>query len=177
MMDRAIFLVGYMGSGKSTVGKKLAERLGWHFVDTDFFIESRFRKRVADIFRDEGEAKFRSRERVVIEELSGMQRTVIATGGGLPCFNSNIDLLNDSGSTVYLELSDEVLATRLEFCKRTRPSIKDLEGEALLAKVKSDMTWRRPIYQQARYTINVDDVVTEEDELALAQKICKLLGL
>lgn len=80
-MHAPIFIVGYMGSGKSTVGRKMADVLGWRFIDTDFFIENRFRKRVADIFRDEGEAVFRRRERVVIEELSGMEDAIIATGG------------------------------------------------------------------------------------------------
>ena len=104
-MHAPIFIVGYMGSGKSTVGRKMADVLGWRFIDTDFFIENRFRKRVADIFRDEGEAVFRRRERVVIEELSGMEDAIIATGGGLPCHSDNITLINKANLTLYLEVS------------------------------------------------------------------------
>ncbi|KGN84907.1 shikimate kinase [Porphyromonas gulae] len=170
-MHAPIFIVGYMGSGKSTVGRKMADLLGWRFIDTDFFIENRFRKRVADIFRDEGEAVFRRRERVVIEELSGMEDTIIATGGGLSCHSDNMELMNEAGLTLYLEVSDEVLAVRLELCKRTRPKVKDKTGEELLSHIHEEMAFRGDIYRRAKVIVNADKLVDEEDERRLVTRI------
>lgn len=166
-----VFLIGYMGSGKSTIGRKLADELGWQFVDTDVFIEARFRQRVADMFDSLGEAVFRRRERVVIQELSGMQDCVIATGGGLPCHSDNMELLNGSGLTVYLSASDEALAGRLELCKRTRPTIRHKSGEALLQHVREAMCVRRPIYSTACLTLTVEHLSSDEDESELAREL------
>ena len=100
-MATPIFLVGFMGSGKSTIGRHLADALGYRFVDTDVFIETRFRQRILDMFAQHGEATFRRRERMVIEELMSMPDTVFATGGGLPCYEDTMELLLQSGSVVY----------------------------------------------------------------------------
>lgn len=170
-MQPPIFIVGYMGSGKSTVGRKMADILGWRFIDTDFFIENRFRKRVADMFLEDGEAVFRRRERVVIEELSGMEDTIIATGGGLPCHSDNMDLMNEAGLTLYLEVSDEVLAVRLELCKRTRPKVKDKSGDELLSHVREEMAIRGDIYRKAQIIVNADKLVDEADERKLVIQI------
>ena len=91
-----IYIIGYMGAGKSTLGRKLAEVLGFDFIDTDIFIESRFRERIVDMFDRIGEEKFRLKEHYVIEELSGMTDCVIATGGGLPCFHDNMKLMKET---------------------------------------------------------------------------------
>lgn len=170
-----VFLIGYMGSGKSTIGRKLADELGWQFIDTDIFIEARFRQRVSDMFDSVGEAVFRRRERVVIEELAGMQDCVIATGGGLPCYNNNMELLLTSGLTVYLSASDEALTKRLELCKRTRPSIRHKSGEELLVHVEEAMRVRRPIYNQARLIQTVEHLSSPEDETLMAQELAEKL--
>ncbi|KGN67146.1 shikimate kinase [Porphyromonas sp. COT-239 OH1446] len=170
---RPIFIIGYMGSGKSTVGAKLAECLSLRFIDTDFFIENRFRERIVDMLPSIGEAAFRRRERVVIEELSGMQDVVISTGGGLPCFFDTMNLLLESGLTIYLEATDEELATRLELCKRTRPTIRDKSGPELLEHVREAMLLRRPIYEQAALRVPVGQVMNRRQEWAVAEELAR----
>lgn len=170
-----IYIVGYMGAGKSTLGRRLATKLGLHFLDTDIFIENRFRQRISDMFAQIGEDRFRQRERYVIEELSGMTDCVIATGGGLPCFNSNMDLLNDTGLSVYLSASNETLTYRLEQCKRTRPTVYDKTGAELAQHVSEAMAWRRPIYEQAQISVSIDHLRREADEDALADKLADLI--
>lgn len=172
---KSIFLVGYMGAGKSTIGRKLADELGWAFVDTDVFIEARFRERVVDMFASVGEAVFRRRERCVIEEISGMERTIIATGGGLPCHYDNMDLMNLAGTTLYLSASDETLAQRLELCKRTRPAVKDKSGQELLEYVQQAMAMRRPFYTKAHMEVVIEELRTAEDEQRMAMQIAQIL--
>ena len=96
-----IYLIGFMGSGKSTVGRALADALGYDFIDTDTFVETRFHQRIVDMFASVGEATFRRRERLALEELAGMERTVLATGGGLPCYEDSIELLLETGLVIY----------------------------------------------------------------------------
>lgn len=166
-----IFIIGYMGAGKSTFGRKLASALALNFIDTDIFIENRFRERIADMFVRIGEDAFRRRERFVIEELSGMTDTVIATGGGVPCYYDNIDLMNAAGLTIYLEGSTATLAQRLEYCKRTRPTVRHKSGLELLQHVDDALRVRSPYYQQAQITISIEDIRSEEDESRIAQQL------
>lgn len=174
---RPVYLVGYMGSGKSTIGRWLADAMGWRFIDTDVFIETRFRQRVSDMFDSVGEEVFRRRERFIIEELSSMEDCVIATGGGLPCYNDNMDLLNETGLTVYLSANDEVLSRRLELCKRTRPTIRHKSGDELLEHVRQAMAVRRPIYLQAQLVLLVEHLSTVEEERQMALELADKLRL
>lgn len=166
-MYRTIYLVGYMAVGKTTIGRKLAQRLAYEFVDTDLWLESRFRQTVSEMFVSVGESTFRLRERSALEQLAGMQSTVIATGGGLPCYHDNLALMLQTGVVVYLEASNELLAQRLEIFKQTRPTIKDKSGEEMLAHVVAAMAERRPIYDQAhlRYTVEGVEEIANEDAL------------
>ncbi|SJZ95717.1 shikimate kinase [Porphyromonas crevioricanis] len=175
--NEPIYLVGYMGSGKSTVGRYLADILGFRFIDTDFFIENRFRQRVQDMFASVGEEVFRRREKVVIEELSGMTNAVIATGGGLPCFHNNMQLMNDTGITVYLKVTNEILAKRLELCGGTRPSVKGKKGDVLLHHVVEAMAVRAPIYDTAKLVAPADTLMTDSDERRLATQIAAELRI
>lgn len=129
-MHDPIFLVGFMGSGKSTIGRHLAEALGRRFIDTDVFVETRFRQRITDMFAEHGEAVFRRRERMAIEELMSMPDTVFATGGGLPCYTDTMDHLLEAGHVIYLRCSTPILADRLELCKRTRPTYVTRVGKS-----------------------------------------------
>lgn len=174
--DTPIFLVGYMGSGKSTIGRRLADRMQRQFIDTDIFIEQRFHESVANMFASVGEEVFRRRETVVIEELSGFPNAVIATGGGLPCHHGNMELMNQCGVTVFLQVSLEVLSERIELCKRTRPTVRHLSGAALEEHIRQAMEVRLPIYQQAQYSIPCDDICTPKDENRVAEEIALLLA-
>ncbi|WP_329904913.1 shikimate kinase [Porphyromonas pogonae] len=174
---KPIFIIGYMGSGKSTLGKKLAESMSLPFIDTDIFMENRFRQRISDMFASIGETKFRKREAVIIQELSGMQDCIIATGGGLPCHSGNMELMNESGVTIYLDVDNETLAKRLELCKRTRPTIKDKSGDELMDHVVKAMQTRLPIYKQARLSLPCNKMETPEDEDILVKEIEKMLSV
>jgi shikimate kinase len=172
-MYRPIFLIGFMGSGKSTVGRRLADQLGFRFIDTDTFIETRFRQRIVDMFAALGEEIFRRRERIIIEELMSMEDTVFATGGGLPCHGDTMELLNASGETVYFRCSAQILSLRLELCKRTRPTIRDKSGEELLSFTQETLAHREPIYSQAKHTFDIDLIDTPEKEEAFACQLAQ----
>lgn len=170
---KPIFIIGYMGAGKSTLGRKLAEQLDWQFIDTDIFIENRFRERIVDMYLRIGEEAFRRREHYVLEELSGMNHCIIATGGGVPCYNNNMDIIKASGLSIYLQASVSTLAQRLESCKRTRPSIKDKSGEELEQHVIQALAERKVYYEQADWHICIEAVQNPEDELRLAKSLAK----
>lgn len=111
---KPLFLVGYMGCGKSTLGRKLARRLGVDFIDTDALVEEREGASVADVFRYEGEERFREAERRVLDEvIAGASFAVVSTGGGLPTWRDNMPCMNAVGHTVYLRRSPEQIARRL----------------------------------------------------------------
>lgn len=170
-LPKTIYLVGYMASGKSTVGRKLADCLQYRFIDTDFFIESRFRKRTVDIFREEGEAVFRRREALIMEELAGFEHAVIATGGGLPYHSGNMQLMLDSGLVIYLSHDLPNLVHRVEQCKRTRPSVMHLMGEELTVHVQQAMSERAPIYERAHYIVDCTAYEAQGGEQAVVEYI------
>ena len=174
-----LYLIGYMSAGKSTVGRMLAERLGYEFVDTDIYIESRFRQRVSDLFRLHGEEYFRQKERMILEEIAGLPDAVIATGGGLPIYHDNMDLLLESGTVLYLRYSSETLAQRLELTKRTRPSVAHLSGEELRQHVAEAMRLREPIYSRAHRIIDMDTLAKQgtNTEAKIASWIVQQLRL
>jgi shikimate kinase len=93
---KPFFLIGYMGSGKTTLGKQLAKKLNLQFVDMDLFIENRYHKSISEIFKEKGEDGFREIERRTLQEIAGFENVIISTGGGLPCFFDNMDLMNKS---------------------------------------------------------------------------------
>jgi shikimate kinase len=148
-----ISLVGFMGSGKSTVGKQLAHVLQRPLFDTDSLIETRTGKSVADIFAGEGEAKFREYERrLLLELVNSPQAAVIVCGGGAPCFSNTMDILNAHTTTFYLEASVEVLYAQLKNEVAQRPL---LQGKAGLRRFIAELlAQREPFYQKAKHTIH-----------------------
>lgn len=153
-----IYLIGYMGCGKSTLGRRLSEHLNLQFVDMDHYIEERNLKTIPQIFEQEGETEFRNKERRALEELSEFTDIVIATGGGAPCFFDNIGLMNRSGKTVYLNIDPVILADRLLKSKTERPLIKGKSREELVAFIDETLKKRNEFYKQARYEITEPDI-------------------
>lgn len=152
-----VYLIGYMGSGKSHLGWKLANHLGVQFVDMDTYIEERNCKSIPQIFAEEGEAEFRKKERKALEELSEFTDIVIATGGGAPCFFDNIEVMNETGKTIYLNIDPKILADRLLNSKTERPLIKGKSRDELVAFIDETLKKRNEFYSQAKYQITEPD--------------------
>jgi shikimate kinase len=157
-----IYLIGYMGSGKSHLGWKLASHLGVQFVDMDNYIEERNCKSIPQIFAEEGEAEFRNKERKALEELSEFTDIVIATGGGAPCFFDNVELMNNSGKTIYLNINPKILADRLMNSKTDRPLIKGKSREELVSFIDETLKKRDKFYSKAAFQITEPDFDLDE---------------
>lgn len=157
-----IFLVGYMGCGKSTIGRALARRLKMDFLDMDPLIEQHCGKSIRDIFAAEGEEGFRLHEKEVLAEVvTGQQNCIVATGGGAPCFFDNMDVMNRSGITVYFQMSPEKLAGRLEHGKAKRPLLQNKSQEELIDFIRTNVEKREKYYSQAKLIIQCDGVSDE----------------
>ena len=149
MKKDKLFLIGYMGAGKTTLGKRLAKRLGWQFVDVDRFIENRYHKPVADLFAERGEMFFREIERKALQEVAHFEYTVISTGGGAPCFFDNLDIMNQSGITVYLKVSADELMQRLTAGKQQRPLVMGKSPDELRGFIADSLVQREAWYMRA----------------------------
>ena len=157
-----IYLIGYMGCGKSTLGKDLATKLKIQFIDMDHYIEARNHKTVPQIFADEGEEAFRLKERKALEELSVFDDVVIATGGGAPCFFDNMDLMNRTGKTIFLNIDPQILAYRLIHSKTERPLIQGKSKEELTQFINESLEKRKPFYEKAELHITDPDIKMEQ---------------
>ena len=153
-----IFLIGYMGSGKSTLGRTLASELDLTFIDLDSFLEEKYFKTIPQIFAEEGEDSFRKKERKVLEEVSLFDDVIIATGGGAPCFFDNMELMNNAGFCIFLDVDTESLVGRLMTAKIERPLIKGKSAGELGAFIEQMMQKRRPFYEKARYILKGNDI-------------------
>lgn len=152
---RRIILIGYMGSGKTTVGKALSKETGMMFYDLDWYIESRMRKTVAQIFAEKGEEGFRKIEHNMLHEVAEFENVIISCGGGTPCFFDNINYINQQGEVVYLKATPEVLYRHLLMGKVERPLIKNKTPEELIAYITEQVAKREEFYNKARYTLDV----------------------
>ena len=149
-----IYLIGYMGSGKSTLGRKLAGELGLSWIDLDEEFEVRYKIGIPAFFKKYGEKAFRELETKLITEFSTVPDIVLSTGGGLPCFNDNMQLLNQTGLTVYLEAEPGLIISRIEPSARKRPLFNQMQGENTLQKITEHLKSREPYYKQAKITID-----------------------
>ena len=165
-----IFLTGYMGCGKSTIGRKVAALLGINFVDLDKYIEERNFKSVPDIFAQEGEAAFRDKERQALQEVAQFEDIVIGTGGGAPCFFDNMQRMNEAGITIYLAPDNETLAFRLLKSKTERPLIAGKNKEELIRFIETALEKRAPFYEQSKIVIRGKNDVQPEEVLRLIQE-------
>lgn len=165
-----IYLIGYMGCGKSTLGKKLSKHMGLQFIDMDHYIEKRNCKTIPQLFEEFGEDGFRKRERKALEELSEFTDVVIATGGGAPCFFDNIDLMKKTGQTIYLNINPEILANRLLKSKTERPLIKGKSREELIVFIDETLRKRNEFYKQAKHEITQPDIDLDDVVKMINQK-------
>lgn len=158
ILMKRIFLIGYMGSGKTSMGIKLAENLGLTFVDMDHHIEEKYHKTVSQIFAESGQDAFRKLEQNCLHEVAEFENCVIATGGGAPCFFDNMEFMNTHGLTVYLNLSAEQLATRLELSRAgKRPLIANKQGDELRQFIAEGLSAREAFYKQAKVSVSGSD--------------------
>ena len=172
---KRIFLIGFMGAGKTTLGKALAHRMGLSYIDTDHFIEHRYRKKITDIFTSEGEEHFRNIEHRMICEIAEFEDVVVSTGGGLPCFHDNIGIMNQVGLTVFVDVSVEELTARLEGNKTSRPVLQGRSGKELMSFISETLNKRSMFYQQAKIHINGNLMKTEDDINTLAVQLERLV--
>ena len=159
-----LFLIGYMGCGKSSLGRKIAKRGRMRFVDMDSVIEEREGASVSDIFHYQGETYFREKERELIEELAVAQDdVVISTGGGVPTWQDNMARMNEIGECVYLRRTAEQSASRLSpHGRQIRPKLRGLNDEELVAFMTANMAEREPFYAQAKHCVDCVSLSDEE---------------
>ena len=153
---KKIFLIGYMGCGKSSLGRKLAKAGGMEFMDMDSIIEQREGASISDIFHYQGEEYFRDAERALIEELGTAEGDmVISTGGGAPAWQNNMELMNSLGATIYLRRTAQQIASRLStHGRQKRPKLRGLNDEELVAFMTTNMAEREPFYSKAKYCVD-----------------------
>lgn len=166
-----IFLIGFMGSGKSTIGYHLAKQLGWDFVDTDKVITAHTGLSIPEIFSLHGEEWFRKKEQELLNSLLSVSNMVIATGGGMPCFADNMDSMNRNGITVYLRLSPEVLTERLLHGHTERPLLQNKSPEELSRFVKESLKQREYFYTKAKIIVDAENQLAENTARLIREAI------
>ena len=159
-----LFLVGYAGSGKSSLAKRLSRKLGIKQLDTDKLVEEREGASVADIFFYQGEEYFRCAERDVVEELvNSKYEGIIATGGGLPTWSDNMERMNEWGYTIYLRRSPEQILSRLsDYGREKRPMFRGKSDEELLSFMHEHLAQREPYYAQAKMVVDCDTMSDDD---------------
>ena len=174
-----IYLIGYMAAGKTTVGKLLAAKLGWRFVDLDEAFAEIHGKTPAEYIRAYGIEEFRYKEKYVVEDLAELPITkvIYATGGGYPCWEDNMECLQELGTSIYLRWKPEHLAQRLMLTDlSTRPVLQGRTEQDLLAFITPQLEARAPFYEKADYIIDapVKDIAAEDDK-NIAEELWKLI--
>lgn len=172
-----IFLTGYMGAGKTTLGKAFARELNIPFIDLDWYIEERFHKTVGELFAERGETGFRELERNVLHEVAEFENVIISTGGGAPCFFDNMEFMNRMGKTVFLNVHPDVLFRRLRVAKQQRPILQGKQDDELKAFIVQALEKRAPFYRQAQYVFNADELEDRRQIDTSVQRLKQLLGL
>ncbi len=157
-----IFLIGFMGCGKSTIGKQLAESLDYNFTDLDSYIEQKTSKSIKEIFSENDEVYFRELEKDFLQEVIQKENIIISTGGGTPCFHNNMELILQNGVSIYLEMNVGNLAKRLCDEKQNRPLINNISCNKLEGFINSKLDERKRFYAQANYTINPEEISVDE---------------
>lgn len=172
-----IFLIGYMGCGKSTLGRALGAATGREFIDLDHYIEQRFHATIAEIFAERGEQGFRQVERAMLAEVAGFSDCIIACGGGTPCFFDNMDLMNRTGLTVWLNTPVERLYERLQRNRSRRPILADKTDDELRGFIISALAAREPYYSKAQATFCATLLEDKSQISITARQFCERFNL
>lgn len=167
-----IFLIGYMASGKTTLGRALARELGFRFIDLDFYIEQRFRHRIPELFAHNGEAGFRDIEGRMLRESGEFCDTVVSCGGGTPCHGDNMDYMLSHGITIWLDAGVECICRRLATAKTRRPIVEGKSADELPDFITSHLAQRLPYYRRSKIRICSEQL---ESRTQIASTIANLL--
>ena len=167
-----LYLIGYMGTGKSTLGRKIAKRTELPFLDTDKMVEEAEGAEVADIITYAGEEYFRQAERRALEQTAEEENAIISTGGGLPVWGDNQAWIAEHGVSVYLKRTPEQIISRLSPHGRyKRPKLRGLNDEELLQVMREGIAEREPIYEKADIVIDC----SVESDLEIADRLCEYI--
>lgn len=153
-----IFLVGFMGSGKTTLGRRLARKIDYSFSDMDEEIENEEQKTISNIFSEMGEDYFRKLENAYLQKINNHKNIVIATGGGAPCFFNNMEVMNKKGVTIYLKMSSASLAFRLREAKEHRPLLSEVTDQQLNDYIEQKLRKREDFYMQSKVVVKGENV-------------------
>ncbi|MDR1402681.1 MAG: shikimate kinase [Tannerellaceae bacterium] len=173
---KRIYLIGYMGAGKTTVGRELAKQMNVSFIDLDHYIEARYHKKIGQLFDENGEAVFRDIECKLLHEVAMFENVVISTGGGVPCFFDNMSYMNQTGITVYLKVSSTELAKRLALARHSRPLLKEFSGKSLNRFIVENLEKREPWYSRASVIFDAEKMLADTDVNEIACALKKLLS-
>lgn len=166
-----VYILGFMGSGKSTIGRLVAQQLGYKFMDLDRELEMNTGKTIGVLFEKLGEDGFRKLEHELLSRHSSGQKTVISLGGGTPCFHQNMDVVTRTGTSFFLDVDRTELAERLDRNKTKRPLIRNLDKQGILNFIDEKMKVRRPYYEMATYQIQPG----RKGKIVLANELVSLL--
>lgn len=172
-----IFLIGYMGAGKTTLGKAFAREMGLTFVDLDWYIEERFHKSIRQLFTERGEDGFRELEKRMLHEVAEFEDVVISTGGGTPCFLDNMEYMNTMGDTIFLDVDIKVLFRRLKVAKQQRPLLVQKTDEELMAFITENLQKRLPFYTKAKHVFNGEKLEDRHQIKESVERLKELLEL
>lgn len=153
-----IFLIGFMGAGKTTLGKALAKELGLSFVDLDWYTEERYHQTISELFSGRGEAGYRKLEQQMLHEVAEFEEVIISVGGGTPCFFDNMEFMNNQGDTVFLQVNPAVLFRRLRVASRQRPLLCGKSDEELKEYIGSALELRTACYSKAKQVFDANQL-------------------
>jgi len=153
-----IYLIGYMGSGKTTAGRKLARRLGYNFIDLDLMIENDYKISIPSLFQKYDENAFRKIEHETLKKTFSFKNTVISTGGGTPCFFNNIEMINENGISVYLKMNINSLYDRLIKSKKKRPLLTDKSPTEIFEFIEKQLKSREPFYNKSSIEVKGESI-------------------
>ncbi len=176
-MMKPVFLIGYMGCGKTTLGEALALHMDALYIDLDQYIEQQQGLSIVDLFSCQGEERFREIEAAALREVATMTDVIVGCGGGTPCHGDNMSLMNDTGVTVWLVTTPERITARLLLPeqKAKRPKTVNLPDEAVLPMVERELNERVPYYSQAQLQFDSTDIETGPATQRTARRLADVL--